>query len=66
MFIFSTSLASSMYTLLDVVILGFLSSDKSVGYYSAGVKLAKITIPFVTSLGAVTMSQISFNLHEII
>jgi len=64
MFIFSTSLASSMYTLLDVVILGFLSSDKSVGYYSAGVKLAKITIPFVTSLGAVTMSQISFNLHE--
>ncbi|MGF7072684.1 flippase [Mucilaginibacter sp. R-33] len=63
-FIFSTTIASSMYTLLDVVILGFLANDKSVGYYSAGVKLAKITIPFVTSLGAVVMPRISFNLNE--
>ncbi|WP_165851991.1 flippase [Mucilaginibacter terrenus] len=63
-FIFSTSLASSMYTLLDVVILGFLSDERAVGFYSAGVKLAKITIPFVTSLGVVAMPKISFSLKE--
>ncbi|SEO12049.1 flippase [Mucilaginibacter sp. OK283] len=63
-FIFSTTLASSMYTLLDVVMLGFLSNDRSVGYYSAGVKLAKVTIPFVTSLGAVVIPKISFSVNN--
>jgi O-antigen/teichoic acid export membrane protein len=63
-YIFSTSIASSMYTLLDVIILGFLADTKAVGYYSAGVKLAKFSIPFVTSLGAVIIPQISANLEE--
>jgi O-antigen/teichoic acid export membrane protein len=63
-YIFSTSIASSMYTLLDVIILGFLADTKAVGYYSAGVKLAKFSIPFVTSLGAVIIPKISLNLEE--
>jgi O-antigen/teichoic acid export membrane protein len=53
-----------MYTLLDVIILGFLADTKAVGYYSAGVKLAKFSIPFVTSLGAVIIPKISLNLEE--
>ena len=57
--IFSMSLASSMYTLLDVVLLGFLSNAKSVGLYSAAVKLSKIVIPFITSVGAVTMPKMA-------
>ncbi len=62
--IFATMLATSMYTILDVVILGFLSDEKSVGYYTAGVKLIKITIPFVTSLGAVLMAKITAHLQD--
>jgi O-antigen/teichoic acid export membrane protein len=57
--IFGMSLATSMYTLLDVVLLGFLSNAHSVGLYSAAVKLTKIIIPFVISIGAVTMPKMS-------
>ncbi|MFN8437931.1 MAG: flippase [Cytophagales bacterium] len=57
--VFSTTLASSMYTLFDVLILGFLTNDRSVGLYTAGVKLCKVTIPLVTSLGTVLMPQVA-------
>ncbi|WP_158828334.1 flippase [Mucilaginibacter lacusdianchii] len=62
--IFSLSLAVSMYTLLDVVLLGFLSNARYVGLYSAAVKLTKIVIPFITSVGTVTMPQISHQFAE--
>jgi O-antigen/teichoic acid export membrane protein len=57
--IFGFSLATSMYTLLDVVLLGFLSDSKAVGLYSAAVKLTKIVIPLVVSIGAVTMPKMA-------
>lgn len=57
--IFSLSLAVSIYTLLDVVLLGFLSDPKSVGLYSAAVKLSKIVLPIITSVGTVTMPKMS-------
>jgi O-antigen/teichoic acid export membrane protein len=51
--IFGMAIATSLYTILDVVLLGFLSDDKAVGLYTAAVKLTKIIIPFLTSMGAV-------------
>lgn len=62
--IFGTTLASSMYTLFDVIILGFLSDEKAVGYYTSGVKLSKVSIPFVISLGAVLIPTITTYLKE--
>jgi len=38
-YLFSTTLAASIYTMLDTVLLGFLSDDQSVGLYAAAVKL---------------------------
>lgn len=61
-YIFGATLASSIYTLLDVILLGFLADEKAVGYYTAGIKLSKFSIPFVTSLGTILIPQISQSL----
>jgi O-antigen/teichoic acid export membrane protein len=58
-FILGTTLAASMYTDMDTVLLGFLSNDKTVGLYTAAVKLSKIAIPFVTSMGVILMPKIA-------
>lgn len=63
-YIFSTTLAASMYTLLDTVLLGFLANPVSVGFYTAGVKVAKISLPIVTSLAGVFLPKISQSVHE--
>ncbi|HEY4322488.1 MAG TPA: flippase [Mucilaginibacter sp.] len=62
--IFGTTVATSMYTMLDTVLLGFLSDNKSVGLYSAAVKLSKIAIPIVTSLGVILVPKISKSLDD--
>jgi O-antigen/teichoic acid export membrane protein len=62
--IFGFCLATSMYTMLDVVLLGFLSNDTVLGYYTAGVKLVKVSIPFVTAIGVALMPRISKDLQE--
>lgn len=62
--IFGTTIATSMYTMLDTVLLGFLSDNKSVGLYSAAVKLSKIAIPIVTSFGIILVPKIAKNLAE--
>lgn len=59
MYTFGTTLATSMYTLLDTVLLGFFANDKSVGLYSASIKLTKISIPFIISSAIVLMPRIS-------
>jgi len=63
-YIFSTTIAASMYTVLDIVLLGFLSNDRAVGYYTASVKLVKIAIPVVTSLGVILIPRLSKELKE--
>ncbi len=63
-FIFSTTLATSMYSMLDTVLLGFLSGDKAVGLYTASIKLCRITIPFIQSVGTVIIPVISKNIFE--
>lgn len=57
-FILSTTLAASMYTDMDTVLLGFMSDKKSVGFYTAAVKLSKIAIPFITSMNVILMPKV--------
>ncbi len=57
--IFSTTIATSLYTVLDTVFLGFISGNKPVGLYTVAVKLCKITIPLITSIGATTVPILS-------
>lgn len=59
LFIFGTTIAASMYADSDTVLLGFLSDKKTVGLYTAAVKLSKISIPIVTSMGVILMPKIA-------
>ena len=59
-FLFLYSAATTIYTNLDTVMLGFMAGDIEVGYYSAAVKLKNILVSVVTALGAVLMPRISY------
>jgi O-antigen/teichoic acid export membrane protein len=62
--ILGTTLAASMYTDMDTVLLGFLSNNSTVGLYTAAVKLSKIAIPFVTSMGVILMPKVAKDFAE--
>ena len=58
-FIFGATLASSIYTFWDTILLGFLSNVTAVGYYTASVKLTKLIIPLVIAFGGVLVPRIA-------
>ncbi|MFM7359158.1 MAG: flippase [Sediminibacterium sp.] len=64
LYLFSTTLAASIYTMLDTVLLGFFSDDSSVGLYAAAVKLVKLTIPVVTAMGVILIPLITREFHQ--
>jgi O-antigen/teichoic acid export membrane protein len=64
LYILSTTVATSMYMVLDTVILGFLSDETAVGLYTAAVKLAKVTVPFIVSLGIVLIPKLTKNVSD--
>lgn len=57
---FAMSCATTIYTNLDSVMLGFLCSDAEVGYYNTAVKVKVILVSIVTSLGAVLLPRASY------
>lgn len=57
--IFSMNIAISIYTNLDSVMLGYHSSEYSLGIYSASSKIIHLVLGIVTSLGAVLLPRIS-------
>lgn len=58
--LFAQSLAVSIYTNLDVVMLGFLKTDIDVGYYNAAIKIKTILLSLVTSLANVLLPRMSY------
>ncbi|TSA32153.1 MAG: hypothetical protein D4R64_16640, partial [Porphyromonadaceae bacterium] len=57
--LFSTTLTISFYTVVDVLLVGFLADDREVGLYSAAIKLNKMVIPIIGSLATVLIPGIS-------
>lgn len=57
---FAMSVATTIYTNLDTVMLGFMKTDTDVGYYNAAVKIKTILVSLVTSLGTVLLPRLSF------
>lgn len=57
---FAMSCATTIYTNLDTVMLGFMTTDTDVGYYNAAVKIKTILVSVVTSLGAVLLPRASY------
>ena len=57
---FAMSCATTIYTHLDTVMLGFMTTDTDVGYYNAAVKIKSILVSIVTSLGVVLLPRASY------
>lgn len=62
--IFGMSVAISIYINLDSVMLGFLKGDEAVGYYTASIKLNKMVLSIITSLGVVLIPRLSYYIAE--
>lgn len=61
---FAMACATTVYTNLDSVMLGFMKSDDVVGYYNAAVKIKSILVSVVTSLGAVLLPRCSYYIER--
>lgn len=63
-FVFLYILSTSIYTMLDTIFLGLFSDDAHVGFYTAGVRLAKFSIPFITAIGLTLLPKSSKTFFE--
>lgn len=61
---FAMACATTIYTNLDTVMLGFMKTDVDVGFYNAAVKIKFVLVSFVTSLGAVLLPRASYYLEK--
>lgn len=61
---FAMACATTIYTNLDTVMLGFIKDDEEVGYYNAAVKIKNVLVSVVTSLGAVLLPRCSYYIEH--
>ena len=61
---FAMSIAATIYTNIDSVMLGFMTSDADVGYYNAAVRIKTIMVSIVTSLGAVLLPRAAYYIEH--
>lgn len=61
---FAMACATTIYTNLDTVMLGFMKNDTDVGYYNAAVKIKSILVSIVTSLGTVLLPRASYYIEH--
>lgn len=61
---FAMSCATMIYTHLDTVMLGFMTTDTDVGYYGAAVKIKTLLVAIVTSLGTVLLPRASYYVKQ--
>lgn len=57
---FAMTVATTIYSNLDVTMLGFMRDNAEVGYYDVAVKIKVILVNVVTSLGAVLLPRTSY------
>lgn len=61
---FLLSIASTIYTNLDNVMIGLFSNNKEVGYYTAAIKVKAALVSIVTSLGTVLLPRASYYIER--
>lgn len=64
LYIFSSLAFISIYTLLDTIILGFMTDERTVGLYSTGLKVSRISVLFIGALGVVLIPKLSEHFHN--
>ena len=61
---FSMACAITVYTNLDLVMLGFMKDETQVGYYHAAIRIKEILLAVITSLGAVLLPRLSYYIQN--
>lgn len=57
--VFILNLIISLYIQLNSIMLGFISGDDAVGYFTAGTRISHIALTIITSLGTVMLPRCS-------
>lgn len=57
---FAMACATTIYTNLDTIMLGFMTTDANVGYYNAAIRIKTVLVSIVTSLGTVLLPRVSY------
>lgn len=57
--VFALNIIISIYVNLDTVMLGFMSGPAAVGYYTAAVKLSRISLTMVNAIGLILLPRMS-------
>lgn len=57
--IFSNSVVTTIYLVFDTIILGFLTRDLNVGYYSASMRISKLSLAIIGVLSAVLLPRLT-------
>lgn len=57
---FGIALSSNIFQNLDIVMLGFMTADSTVGLYSAAVKITNIVITLLSSIATVLLPRMSY------
>lgn len=58
--LFATNIAISIYVNLDVIMLGFMVGDSEVGLYNAALKVNRVLLQVVSSIGVVLLPRLSY------
>lgn len=62
--LFTMSIATTIYTNMDNIMIGIIHSDIEVGYYSTAVTLRRALLMLVTSLGTVMLPRTSYYIQH--
>lgn len=62
--LFAYVCATTIYTNIDSVMLGFMATDADVGYYGVAVKIKMILVSIVTALGTVLLPRVSYYFEQ--
>ena len=62
--LFGSALTASVYVYLDTVLLGMMAGNKAVGLYSAAIKIDKVIVAMITSVGSVIVPRVSYYLEQ--
>ncbi len=57
---FALTVTTTIYTNMDIVMLGFMKGDLEVGYYNSAIKIKAILVTLVTSLSTVLLPRVSY------
>ena len=57
---FAMAITTSIYTLLDTTMLGFICGDYQLGIYSAATKINKVVLSRVAAIGTVLLPRLSY------